>query len=91
VAERNDLKRAVLAERRKLPALRALRERIAQNRVERDDLALLRALVSEAIAQAEPGQEWVTIEVSPQRDEAMVRRTSGDVEVDGSTSKIPRR
>ena len=61
MTERLDLTRALLAERRKLAELRAVLERVEQNRLEDDDRAGLVALVSEVIEQAEPGQEWVTI------------------------------
>jgi hypothetical protein len=47
----------LLAERR------ALFERFEQRRLEAKDYPVLRALISEAIAQAEPGQESVTFEL----------------------------
>jgi len=59
--ERTDLELALLAERRKLAELRALRERVKHNRLEDDDWTVLRALISQAIEEAEPGQQWVTI------------------------------
>jgi len=82
MAERTDLELALLAERRNLAELRALRERVAQRRLEDHDWAVVRALASEAIAEAEPGQEWVTI-----------GRAGGavDVDVEDSTPERPRR
>jgi flagellar biosynthesis/type III secretory pathway protein FliH len=89
MTERLDLTLALLAERRKLAELRALLERVEQNRLEDDDRAMLVAVVSEVIEQAEPGQEWVTIEVSAE-EAALVRQTGGAVGAADSTSAEPR-
>ena len=88
--ERLDLTLALLAEQRKLAELRALLERVEQNRLEDGDGAVLVALVSEVIEQAEPGQEWVTIEVSEQ-EAALVRQTGRAVGAEDSASDEPRR
>ena len=66
--ERTDLELALLAERRKLAELRALRERVKHNRLEDDDWTVLRALISQAIEEAEPGQQWVTIGPADETD-----------------------
>ncbi len=73
--EGKDLELALLAETRRLAELRALHERIEQGRLEVDDWGVLRALLSEVIEQAEPGQEWVTIEVS-EEERALVQQTA---------------
>lgn len=89
MTERLDLTLALLAERRKLAELRALLERVEHNRLEDDDRAVLVALVSEVIEQAEPGQEWVTIEISAE-EAALARRTGGAVSAEDSTSDEPK-
>jgi hypothetical protein len=89
MTERLDLTLALVAERRKLAELRALLERVEQNRLEDDDGAVLVALISEVIEQAEPGQEWVTIEVS-EEEAALVRQTGRAIGAEDSTSDEPR-
>jgi len=49
--------------------LRAALVRVEQRRLEPGDWAVVRAMYSELIEQAEPGQQWVTIELSDE-DEA---------------------
>lgn len=90
MAERIDLELALRAEGRRLAELRALRERVAQRRLEDADWAVVCALASEAIEEAEPGQEWVTIGVS-EEEEAVVQQTGGAVGVEDSTSENPQR
>lgn len=53
----------------RLAELRAALVRVEQRRLEDGDWAVVRALFSELIEQAEPGQQWVTIELSNE-DEA---------------------
>lgn len=84
--ERNDLELALLAESRKLAELPALHERVEQGHLEADDLAVLRALLSEVIEQAEPGQEWVTLELS-EEEKALVQQTA---ERSASRARRPR-
>lgn len=73
--ERNELELALLAESCKLAELRALRERVRQRRLEDDDWAVVSALAAEAIEQAEPGQEWVTLEVS-EEEKSLAEQTA---------------
>jgi hypothetical protein len=61
MSEPTDLELAIEAGRRELAALRALRERARQHRLEDGDWAVIRALITATIEEAEPGQEWVTI------------------------------
>ena len=56
--------------------------RVEQRRLEPGDWAVVRAMYSELIEQAEPGQQWVTIELSGE-DEA----SSGANEAVGSDSE----
>lgn len=95
MTERNDLELALLAEGRRLAELRALRERVAQRRLEDNDWAVVSALAAAAIEEAEPGQEWVTIGFSEEDEaldeEALVRRAGGAVAVEDSTPEHPRR
>jgi hypothetical protein len=84
MADPTDLELAIEAGSRRLAELRALRERVAQRRLEAADGAVLAALISAVIEQAEPGQEWVTIEL-PDEEETWVRETGG------ATSEHPRR
>lgn len=71
------------AEARRLAArlaeLRAGLRRVEQRRLEDGDWAVVRALLSELIEQAEPGQQSATIELSDE-DEA----SSGTTEAVGS-------
>jgi hypothetical protein len=53
----------------RLAELRAALVRVEQRRLEDGDWAVVRAMYSELIEQAEPGQQWVTIEFSDE-DEA---------------------
>jgi hypothetical protein len=53
-----------------LVELRATLERVKQRRLEAGDWAVVRALLSELIEQAEPGQQWVTIELSDEEEES---------------------
>ena len=66
----------------RLAELRAALVRVDQRRLEDGDWAVVRAMYSEAIEQAEPGQQWVTIELSDE-DEA----SSGTNEAVGSDSE----
>ena len=75
---------------RELAELRALRQRVERKRLGDGDCAVLGALISEVIEQAEPGQEWVTIEV-PEEGEASVGQTSEAVGVENSTFERPRK
>ena len=59
--------------------LRAALVRVEQRRLEAGDWAVVRAMYSELIEQAEPGQQWVTVELSDE-DEA----SSGTNETVGS-------
>jgi len=63
MTERIDLEEVLLAERRKLAELRALREHVRHNCLEEGDWAVLGAFLSEVIEQAPPGQEWVSLEL----------------------------
>ena len=62
--------------------LRAALVRVEQRRLEPGDWAVVKAMYSELIEQAEPGQQWVTIELSDE-DEA----SSGTNEAVGSDSE----
>lgn len=69
-----------IAAEAKLAELRALLRRIEEHRLEADDRAILDALICEVIERAEPGQEWLTIELSDGEDDS---REKTD-EVDGA-------
>jgi len=71
---------------RKLSDLRALLGRIDQRRLEADDWAVVNALISEVIDQAEPGSEIVIIELS-EEEKAVVGRTGEAVGAEESTSE----
>jgi hypothetical protein len=77
VAERIDL---MLAE------LRALLGRIDEHRLEADDWAVVDALVAELIEQAEPGKEWVVVELSEEEKDSG-GKTCGAVGAEDSTSE----
>ena len=71
---------------------RAFLERVAQHRLEGDDWAVVDALLSELIVQAELGQDWLTSEL-PEEEEAseglithglLERGASALVESDGA-------
>lgn len=51
-----------------LAELRAVLGRGEQRRLEADDWAVVNALLSELLGQAEPGQQWLTIEVSDEEE-----------------------
>jgi hypothetical protein len=59
-----------IAAKAKLAELRAMLRRIEENRLDADDRATLVALIGEVIEQAEPGQEWLTIELSDDEDDS---------------------
>lgn len=59
-----------IAAKAKLAELRALLRRIEEHRLEAEDRATVGALISEVIEQAEPGQEWLTIELSDDEDDS---------------------
>jgi len=82
--ERNAVEQALLAERRRLAELRALRERVRQRRLQDADWAVVSALASKAIERAKPGQQWVSLELS-EEEEALDRQTGGAIGVEDST------
>lgn len=60
-----------------LAELRALLGRIDEHRLEADDWAVVDALVAGLLDQAEPGQEWLSIELSDEED-GSGRKTGGE-------------
>jgi hypothetical protein len=69
---------------------RALLARIERKQLEAGDWAVVDALLSEVIAQADPGQQWLTIEFSDEED-TPGSETGGAVGVEVSTSDGRRR
>lgn len=60
-----------------LAELRALLGRIDEHRLEADDWAVVDSLVAGLLDQAEPGQEWLSIELSDEED-GSGRETGGE-------------
>jgi hypothetical protein len=73
-----------------LAELRALRKRVEHRRLEDADWAVVSALASKAIEQAEPGQQWVSLELS-EEEEALDQRTGAVVGAEDSTPEHRRR
>jgi hypothetical protein len=71
---------------RTLAELRALLGRIDQHHLEADDWAVVDALVSELIDQAEPGRERLIVELSDE-EKASGGKTGGAVGAEDSTSE----
>jgi hypothetical protein len=69
-----------------LTEYRALRERVRRHALEDGDWEVVRALILEAIEEAEPGQEWVILGV-PEEDGASDCTRGGTVGVEELEAK----